>query len=119
MLHSLKYDMTEEESQVHARVAKMSSLIVDQGETALVRQDILGAVVSVAQRFLQGEHALDNGLHQESHFRTTFLDPAIKRIDPKLHEHRMIAKRLDLPGVARRGLVNHPKNVAGLFADFQ
>jgi hypothetical protein len=97
----------------------MSGLVIDQRETALVRQDILGAVVTVTQRFLQGEHALDDGLHQESHFRTAFLDPAIKRLDPKLHEHRMIAKRLNLPGIARRGLVNHSENAANLSADFE
>src|SRR5262249_7794181 len=59
--HGLEQEVAQEEAQVHRRVADVGRLVIDQREAVPVREDVLGAVVAVAEGVVGGEQAVDDG----------------------------------------------------------
>ena len=58
-LDRLEQQMADAEAEVHRRVAAVGRLVIDQREAVLVREDVLGAVVGVAQRLGLAQQALN------------------------------------------------------------
>ena len=98
--------MAEEKAEVHGRVAQMGSLVIHQREALGVGQDILGTVIAVAEGFPPGQHLVDQRLHSVGHLGPAFLDTAIERLDPKLHEDGMVLKPFDEAAVSGGFLVD-------------
>ena len=108
--HRFQNEMAEEESQVHGRIAEVGGLIIDKRETAIVNEDVLGAVIAVAHSFLGGQHPVGNLPDLGGNFGPALLDAAIERIDSQLDEHGMVTKRLDQMEVLRGGFMHETQD---------
>ena len=111
--------MAEEEAEVHGRVAEVAGLIIDHRETLRVREDVFRTVVAVAQRFLAGEHAVDDRSHRLGHFRATLLNPAVEGIHTQLDQDGVVGEPFHQLGIARGRFMHLAEDPSGTFPDRQ
>ena len=84
--------MTEEEAEIHGRIAAVGRFVIDEREASGVGEQVLGAEVAVTETVGDGQHLLDDRFDGRRHLGPVLLNAAVERIDAQWHEHGAIGE---------------------------